>query len=122
MFVCLCGGGLFIYYVNSCSFLADFSIKSFSSKKIEKNKHPSTFIIDGESINDPAIISNKFNNYFVEIGPKLNKDLNASINPLSYLDINNNSIFFPEITENDTLRTVTKVSHRWMGSDTNISS
>ena len=26
-------GGLFIYYVNSCIFFADFSIKSFSQKK-----------------------------------------------------------------------------------------
>ena len=35
MFVCLCGGGLFIYYVNSCSFFADFSIKSFSQKTLK---------------------------------------------------------------------------------------
>ena len=35
MFVCLCGGGLFIYYVNSCSFFADFSIKSFSKKNAD---------------------------------------------------------------------------------------
>ena len=51
----------------------------------EKNKNPSTFVVDGETINDPATISNKFNNYFVEIGPKLTKNLNSSINPLSYL-------------------------------------
>ena len=36
----------------------------------ENNKNPSTFVVDGETINDPATISNKFNNYFVEIGPK----------------------------------------------------
>ena len=63
----------------------------------EKNKNPSTFVVDGETINDPATISNKFNNYFVEIGPKLTKNLNSSINPLSYLNNNTNSIFFPEI-------------------------
>ena len=34
MFVCLCGGGLFISYVNSCSFFfTDFSIKIFLPKK-----------------------------------------------------------------------------------------
>ena len=72
----------------------------------EKNKNPSTFVVDGETINDPATISNKFNNYFVEIGPKLTKNLNSSINPLSYLNNNTNSIFFPEISENEILRTV----------------
>ena len=33
VFVCLCGGGLFISYVNSCSFFTDFSIKIFLPKK-----------------------------------------------------------------------------------------
>ena len=33
MFVCLCGGGLFIYYVNSCSVFADFFSKIFLTKK-----------------------------------------------------------------------------------------
>ena len=37
MFVCLGGGGLFIYYVNSCIFFADFSIKSFSQKIVFSN-------------------------------------------------------------------------------------
>ena len=41
----------------------------------EKNKYPSTFVVDGETINDPATISNEFNNYFVEKGPKLTKKI-----------------------------------------------
>ena len=42
----------------------------------EKNKtqNPSTFVVDGKPINDPAKISNKFNNYSVEMGPKLTKN------------------------------------------------
>ena len=72
----------------------------------KKNNSPSTFVVDGETINDPATISNKFNNYFIDIGPKLTKNLNSFINPLSYLDNNTNSIFFPEISENEILRTV----------------
>ena len=35
------------------------------------NRNPSTFKIDDETVTDPYIISNKFNKYFVEIGPKL---------------------------------------------------
>ena len=41
----------------------------------EKNKYPSTFVVDGETIKDPATISNEFNNYFVEKGPKLTKKI-----------------------------------------------
>ena len=83
----------------------------------EKNKNPSTFVVDGETINDPATISNKFNNYFVEIGPKLTKNLNLSINPLSYLNNNTNSIFFPEISENEILRTVNSLKNASAGWD-----
>ena len=35
------------------------------------NRNPSTFKIDNETVTDPCIISNEFNKYFVEIGPKL---------------------------------------------------
>ena len=43
-----------------------------------------------------------FNKYFVEIGPKLAENLNTPVDQLSYLDRNCNSIFLPEISENET--------------------
>ena len=85
--------------------------------KNEKNKNPSTFVVDGEIINDPATISNKFNNYFVEIGPKLTKNLNSSIDPFNYLNNNTSSIFFPEISENEILLTVNSLKNASAGWD-----
>ena len=57
------------------------------------------------------------NNYFVEIGPKLTKNLNSSIDPLSYLNNNTSSIFFPEISENEILRTVNSLKNASAGWD-----
>ena len=75
-----------------------------------KNKNSSTFVVDGETINDPATISNKFNNYFVELQsnptPNFSKNLNTPINPFSYIDKSNNFIFFFKISEIEILLTV----------------
>ena len=87
---------------------------SFKSKSKEQN--PIYFCCRWRN-NDPATISKKFNNYFVEIGPKLTRNLNSSINPLSYLDNNTNSIFFPEISQNEILGTVNSLKNISAGWD-----
>ena len=81
------------------------------------NRNPSTFKIDDETVTDPCIISNEFNKYFVEIGPKLAENLNTPIDPLSYLDRNCNSIFLPEISENETLRAINSLKNASAGWD-----
>ena len=43
MFVCLCGGGLFIYYVNSCIFLLIFFKKLFIAQKNDVKLFPRVF-------------------------------------------------------------------------------
>ena len=81
------------------------------------NRNPSTFKIDDETVTDPYIISNEFNKYFVEIGPKLAENLNTPVDPLSYLDRNCNSIFLPEISENETLRAINSLKNASAGWD-----
>ena len=81
------------------------------------NRNPSTFKIDDETVTDPCIISNEFNKYFVEIGPKLAENLNTPVDPLSYLDRNCNSIFLPEISENKTLRAINSLKNASAGWD-----
>ena len=81
------------------------------------NKNSSTFKIDDKTVTDPCIISNEFNKYFVEIGPKLAEDLNTPVDPLSYLYRNCNSIFLPEISENKTLRAINSLKNASAGWD-----
>ena len=81
------------------------------------NRNPSTFKIDDETVTDPCIISNEFNKYFVEIGPKLAENLITPVDPLSYLDRNCNSIFLLEISENETLRAINSLKNASAGWD-----
>ena len=81
------------------------------------NRNPSTFKVDDETVTDPCIISNEFHKYFVEIGPKLAENLNTPVDPLSYLDRNCNSIFLPEISENETLRAINSLKNASAGWD-----
>ena len=81
------------------------------------NRNPSTFKMDHETVTDPCIISNGFNKYFVEIGPKLAENLNTPVDPLSYLDRNCKSIFLPAISENETLRAINSLKNASAGWD-----
>ena len=47
------------------------------------------------------MICNAFNNYFVQIGPLLAKEITSTINPLSYVSSILNSIYIPPITEDE---------------------
>ena len=48
---------------------------------------------------DSHIISNKFNNYFTNIGPELTKHITIVGNPLNYVTISQNSNFIHHIIE-----------------------
>ena len=83
---------------NKLTSLIRLSRKMYYSKKIESNKSNNnslwqivkdligtkkkntseTFINEGVEINDPEQISNLFNTYFVDIGPKLASKINAT--------------------------------------------
>ena len=59
-------------------------------------------LIDGSLSKDPELISEAFNNYFTEIGPKLASKIKKGINPMSYLSSSiENSMFLPHIDENE---------------------
>ena len=52
-------------------------------------------------VTDSYEISNAFNNFFVSIGPKLASNIHSSINPLAYIIPVQNSMYMPELSEND---------------------
>ena len=69
-----------------------------------KTKARSTIIINGKEIKDRQRICNEFNNYFINIGPKLAKNLENSLNPMQYVKSTLNSISIPIISESEVVR------------------
>ena len=57
-----------------------------------------SFLIDDKLVTDSLEVANGFNDFFVSIGPELAKDLVSSVNPLSYVKSNTNSIVIREVT------------------------
>ena len=51
-----------------------------------------SFLIDDKLVTDSLEVANGFNDFFVSIGPELAKHLVSSVNPLSYVKSNTNSI------------------------------
>ena len=57
-----------------------------------------SFLIDDKLVTDSLEVANGFNDFFVSIGPELAKNLVSSVNPLSYVKSNTNSIVIREVT------------------------
>ena len=84
------------------------SSTSFPGSFLERgcNELPKTFLNtnSNDTINDPKTIANKFNEYFINIGPNLAKNIknNSDTNFEKYLIGNyQNSMFLAPITENE---------------------
>ena len=61
-------------------------------------KKKMSFLIDDKLVTVSLEVANGFNDFFVSIGPELAKDLVSSVNPLSYVKSNTNSIVIQEVT------------------------
>ena len=67
----------------------------------KKSSMDMNFIVNGQLSNCPLAITNAFNNYFIEIGPKLASELTPLADPMSYITYIPNSIFIPDVTYRD---------------------
>jgi hypothetical protein len=56
------------------------TIKEIINKTSKNREYPETFVIDNENINDINIIVNKFNHFFINIGPTLANNIPNSNN------------------------------------------
>lgn len=76
-------------------------INEITNKKKQSSDLPDNFMKDGNVITEPNEIANNFNEYFVNVGPKLaDKIPPSSVNFSSYLPASNqDSIFLDPITE-----------------------
>ena len=78
--------------------------------------HNSTlFNINGNPIDDEAVISSSFNNYFIHVGPRLAQQIQSHINPLNYVNDTMKSI--PYISEYEITETVKSLKNSSAGSD-----
>ena len=84
--------------------------KQISEKQID-------FIINNQLVSDSAIIANTFNTYFINVGRTLAHQIKSNINPLSYIDINVNSIFIPPITEHEIILVIKSLNNSSPGYD-----
>ena len=63
-------------------------------------------MINNKYISDGKIIANAFNNYFVNVGCSLAKNILTETDPLHYIESLENSIYIPEIYYMDEVRTI----------------
>ena len=63
-------------------------MKEIIGKQNDSDKNNLEYIIEGSLTKDPELISEVFNNYFTEIGPKLARKIKKGINPMSYISSN----------------------------------
>jgi exonuclease III len=86
------------------------TINELLSRNSTKNDLPEYFMVNGKQITKLIEIANKFNEFFVNIGPKLSSSINidGKKNYSSYLTKHISSHFkFKSITEQETLKIIT---------------
>ena len=75
------------------------------------------FNVNGSETNNSQIITNEFNDYFVNIGPVLANHFDDSLNPLQYVNSVVNSIYIPIISEAEVTETMFSLKNSSAGWD-----
>jgi hypothetical protein len=85
----------------------------------QKTMHvPTQFIFGNQIVTDQNVIANKFNKYFANVGNDLANNIpDIDLNPLSFIDSNNSSIFLSYIEENEVERIIKTLKEVSPGKD-----
>ena len=75
------------------------------------------FIINNKLVTDGHIISNSFNEYFVNVGRLLSEDIDCDTNPLHYVQNNLNSMCLHEITAAEVMTVISMLNNSAAGHD-----
>ena len=73
--------------------------------------------INNKITSDGKEIANRYNNYFVNIGRSLAQQITNTINPLSFINTNNNNIYIPDILKNEIITVVYSLKNSSPGYD-----
>ena len=94
-----------------------FAMLTIMNKRAPSHNIPEEMKINGTDINDPNIIADAFNDYFIQIGRTLANSIPPNnIDPLSYLDPPNaNSLFLTPATQSEVEYVITDLNNSSSG-------
>ena len=74
-------------------------------------------MINNQYISDGKIIANTFNNYFVNVGSSLAKNIQTATDPIHYIESVENSIYIPEINMDEVRTIISAITNSASGND-----
>ena len=89
-------------------------IIGLTGPKVSKNLK---FDYNNKIISDDTEIANAFNNFFASIGTELASKITSTVNPMTYISNIENSIFVPDVTENDVWNVIAQLKNSSAGWD-----
>ena len=92
-------------------------LKTIIGKDNRKVKKLVTFCINNKMVSNSNEIANCFNDFFVSIGPTLAKDIQSTINPMSYIDNTINSIVILNVSPEEVRKVISSLKHSSPGWD-----
>ena len=95
-------------------------IKEIAGKGKPHDSNPIKFTINGKQTCDKHAITNAFNKYFVQVGPRLANKINNATDPLTYVTSSVNSIFIPDVSENEITEVIQSLKNSSAGHDSII--
>ena len=87
------------------------SIETTGSKVSQNLK----FDYNNKIISDDTKIANAFNSFFPSIDTKLASKITSIVNPMTYISNIENSIFVPDVTENDVWNVIAQLKNSSSG-------
>ena len=97
-------------------------IKEIVGKGKPHDSNPIKFNINGKETCDKHTITNAFNKYFVQVGPRLAKKIKNMTDPLTYVTPSVNSIFIPYVSENEITEVILSLKNSSAGQDSILAS
>ena len=89
-------------------------IIGLTGPKVSKNLK---FDYNNKIISDDTEIANAFNNFFASIDTELASKITSTLNPMTYISNIENSIFVPDVTENDVWNVIVQLKNSSAGWD-----
>ena len=87
-------------------------IIGLTGTKVSKNLK---FDYNNKIISDDTEIANAFNNFFASIDTELASKITSTLNPMTYISNIENSIFVPDVTENDVWNVIAQLKNSSAG-------
>ena len=90
---------------------------SLAKKTTTTIKKQTVFLINNQYTTDSQTIANTFNNYFINVGSSLAKNLNSDTDPMLYVQYFDKSIDIPEINTAEIISVISSLSNSAAGYD-----